>query len=267
MVLSVKSGNILQVISHEGQGRNAMEKLCNCNYLIQDFLKLVRRLRSSNDFKWDKLRNYISIRCNLISTAYEIIDAIDTQDDDAIKEKLGYILLQILYYCENEGDTYLNEIIDNISKRIISKYPYLADIEECSNNKCKIYNLRERDKRMYFKRDRTLIRDDIRRSSSTTLPALIKTSRFQEKAARLGYGLLSIEDALNETFERLHYLETLIIDGRRDYYNREIGELLFSIAEISRLLGIDAESSLNESCERFKNEFLYKLSLENTDKV
>lgn len=267
MVLSVKTGNFLQVILHEGQGRNAMEKLCNCTYSIQDFLKLVRRLRSSNDFKWDKLRNYISIRYNLINTAYEIIDAIDTQDDDTIKEKLGYILLQILYYCDNEGDNYFGEVIDRVCKIILNKYPYLAsDTEEYSNNKCRIYNLRERDKRMYFKRERNHVREEIRKNSAI-LPALIKTSRFQEKAARLGYGLLSIEDALNEAFERLHYLETLIIDGRRDYYKREIGELLFSVAEISRLLGIDAESSLNESCERFKNEFLYKLSLENTDKV
>ena len=74
----------------------------------------------------------------------------------------------------------------------------------------------------------------------------------------MGYGLFSIEDALNETFERLHYLETLIINGRSDYFNKELGALLFSVTDIARLLGIDAETSLYETCEKFKNEFLYK---------
>ena len=87
----------------------------------------------------------------------------------------------------------------------------------------------------------------------------MRALKIQERAARLGYGLFSIEDALNETFERLHYLETLIIDGRQEYYEKEIGDLLFSITEISRLIDIDPESALYNSCERFKTGFLFKL--------
>ena len=76
-----------------------------------------------------------------------------------------------------------------------------------------------------------------------------------------------MEDAVNEAFERLHYLETLIIEGRQDIYAKELGDLLFSITEVARLIGVDAESALYDSCEKFKNEFLYKILLENRNKM
>ena len=95
----------------------------------------------------------------------------------------------------------------------------------------------------------------------------MRTEKVQGRAARAGYGLFSVEDALNETFERLHYLETLILNGRRDDYEKELGDLLFSVTEVARLINVDAERALYDSCERFKDEFLYKISLENKNKV
>ena len=229
-----------------------MEKSSNCKYSIQDFLKLVNRLKASNSFRGDKPLKRMPLRSNLINKVTETSSAIKLENSDTLKEELGEMLLQIAYHCEiDEYENFsFNDIVDKICKKIISKYPQVLSSRDESYNKCRIYNLRDRNPRENY--------DQETKTSSKNLSALTKTLKIQEKASCLGYGLFSIEDALNETFERLHYLETLIINGRSDYFNKELGALLFSVTDIARLLGIDAETSLYETCEKFKNEFLYK---------
>lgn len=253
-----------------------MELVQKCNYSLHDFLKLVKKLRASNSFGWDKLNKHTSIRVSLIEEAYDVLEAIDIDDDEMLKEKLGDLLLQIAFHCDIEEENKnfsFEDVVDKICKKIISKYPHVFREESSRNessSRCRVYNLREREpKGLELRRNRMnnhSAEEEVKRVSRI-LPALMRSAKVQERAAKAGYGLFSMEDALNETFERLHYLENLILDGRQDHYYKEIGDLLFSMTEISRLVGIDAESALYDSCERFKNEFLYKLSLEKGEKL
>lgn len=255
-----------------------MESVRKKKYSIVDFLKLVKLLRASNSFRWDKSPKHANIRSNLIEEAYEVLEAIDLEDREMLEEELGDILFQIALHCDIEEEDHnfsFDDVVDKICKKIISKNPHLFSEEfnklRNKDSKCQIYNMHERDKRYRptIKKNRNIPENSAQEieNVSRVLPALMRTSKVQQRAARSGYGLFSVEDAINETFERLHYLETLILDGRQDYYEKEIGELLFSVTQISRLVGIDAEGSLYDACERFKNEFLYKISLENRGKV
>ena len=246
-------------------------------YSIFDFLKLVKLLRSSNSGRWDKTQGHSTVRSNLIEKAYEVLEAIDLEDSDMLKEELGDILFQIAFHCdvEEEGKNFsFDDVVDKACKKIISKYPHIFPENFCyEDRKCRVYNLKDKDKneekiqnfRKISKRMDTPAEEV--KNVSRVLPSLIRAVKVQERAARSGYGLFSVEDAINETFERLHYLETLILDGRHECYEKEIGDLLFSMTEIARLINVDAESSLYDACERFKNEFLYKISLENRNKL
>lgn len=245
-------------------------------YSIFDFLKLVKLLRSSNISRWDKTQGHSTVRSNLIEKAYEVLEAIDLEDSDMLKEELGDILFQIAFHCdvEEEGKNFsFDDVVDKACKKIISKYPHIFPENFYSEDKkCRVYNLKEKDKKeesQSFKKVNRRINtpEEEVKNVSRMLPALIRASKVQERAARSGYGLFSVEDAINETFERLHYLENLILNGRHESYEKEIGDLLFSMTEIARLINIDAESSLYDACERFKNEFLYKISLENRNKL
>lgn len=258
-----------------------MDSLRKRKYSIVDFLRLVKLLRASNSFRWSKSPKHANIRSNLIEEAYEVLEAIDLEDREMLEEELGDILFQIALHCDIEEEEHnfsFDDVVDKICKKIISKNPHLfpEDFNNFRNNKdnkCQIYNMHERDKRysgtIASKKTRSVPDSPAQEveNVSRVLPALMRTSKVQQRAARSGYGLFSVEDAINETFERLHYLETLILDGRQDYYEKEIGELLFSVTQISRLVGVDAEGSLYDACEKFKNEFLYKISLENRGKV
>ena len=76
-----------------------------------------------------------------------------------------------------------------------------------------------------------------------------------------------VENALNETFERLHYLEILMLNSHRNDYEKELRDLLFSLTEVLRLINVDEENALYDLYKTFNDEFLYKISLENKDKV
>lgn len=250
-----------------------MELVHKYKYSIADLLKLVGMLRFSNGFR---ARCHESIRSNLIQESYDVLEAIDSENSAMLKEELGDILLQIMYHCDIEDENKrfcFDDVVDEACKKLVSKYPHVfrrRNLKNKQEEKCKVYNITEHGMHKNY-REKLNIDCESEANNvgniSKALPALVRTSKTQERAAKLGYGLFSVEDALNETFERLHYLETLILDGRQDYYEKEIGNLIFSVVEIARLVGIDAENALYNSCEKFKNEFLFKISLENTDKV
>ena len=268
-----------------------MELVRKRKYTTDDFLRLVDMLRSPKGCPWDKIQTHSNIRPNLIEEAYEIIEAIDLNDSDMLKEELGDMLLQIAFHCsiEEESESFsFEDVVDSICRKIIERHPHIF-----SSTDVYPYELSKRagyERSPYEARDRDRIRDrgrDTRRETrenmrlrqkkespaesvknvSKILPALMRTTKVQGRAAKAGFGLFSVEDSLNETFERLHHLENLILDGRQEDYTKELGDLLFAVTEVSRLVNVDAESALYDSCERFKDEFLYKISLENKNKV
>lgn len=248
-------------------------------YSLSDFLYIVRLLRSPRGCQWDRAKTHSSIRANLIEEAYEAVEAIDLGDSDMLKEELGDILLQIAFHCsieESEDNFSFDDVVDEICKKIITRHPHvfagMSDLEE--NHRIGSSICREArttsssGRRNIFKvNSRPENPADRVKNVSKILPALMRTVKVQERAAKEGYGLFAVEDAISESFEKLHYLETLILEDRKGNYDKELGDLLFAVTEVSRLMDVDPESSLYDSCERFKNEFLYKISLENRNKV
>ncbi len=241
-------------------------------------------IRSPKSCPWEKVQTHSNLRPNLIEEAYEIIEAIDLNDSDMLKEELGDMLLQVAFHCSIEEDSEnfsFEDVVDDICKKIIERHPHIFSSDEFSKRltyKMSPYETRDRirERSRDAKRE---VRDSIRlrqkkespaesvKNVSKILPALMRTAKIQGRAARAGFGLFSVEDSLNEIFERLHHLENLILDGRQEDYTKEVGDLLFAVTEVSRLVSVDAESALYDSCERFKDEFLYKISLENKNKM
>lgn len=252
-----------------------MELVCNPKYTISDLVEIVRILRSPDGCPWDRMQTHSSIRSNLIEEAYEAIESIDLSDDEMLKEKLGDLLLQVVFHCsieDEESKFGLDDVVDGVCQRMILRHPHVFSNSNYSKDKKgHIYNMYEfKNKNIEKFKFNGLVVDspeDSLKDISKVLPSLMRTEKVQGRIARSGYGLFSVEDALNECFEKLHCLETLIMEGSRDDYESQLGDLLFSVTEVARLIGIDAESALYDSCERFKDQFLYKISLENRNKV
>ena len=249
-----------------------MELVKKNKYSLKDFLNLVELLRSPKGCPWERVQTHSSIRSSLIEEAYDAVEAIDLSDSDMLKEELGDLLLQIALHASIEENYYyfnFDDVVDGICRKIILKHPHLfSDLKRKNEDNNDGYPPRIKNNSRNFKvhsmSDSPI---DSMRSVSKILPSLMRTTKIQRRAARSGYGVFSVEDALEETFERLEYLETLISQGKQEEYFRELGGLLFSITEVARLIGVDPESALYDSCERFKDEFLYKISLENHNKM
>lgn len=240
-----------------------MEPVHRRRYSAEDLSKLIRTLKFSEGFKLDKTQKHASIRSNLIKEAYEVLEAIDMQDSELLKEELGDILLQIMQHSsieEEEGNFSFDDVVNSACEKILAKYPHLAIEKSAESN---VYSMPQRG--FNLPRMRSFGQND--QTEKTVMPALIEARKIQERAARLNFGVFSVGEAFNEAFERLHYLETLILGRRKEFYEKEFGDLIFSVSEIARLLGIDAETALHNSSEIFKNEFLCKLSLANRNNL
>ena len=245
-------------------------------YSLGDFLEIVNTLRESTGGAWDRAQSHSSIRSDLIEESYEVIEAIDLNDTQMLKESLGNVLFQIVLHCnieEKRENFSFEDIIDEICKKIILRYPHIFPEKVFGNRLRYIRNDKTEDycgeytgRYSNFRNHNENIVESVK-NISKILPSLMRAEKVQMRAARAGYGIYSVEDALNQTFEKLNYLEHLILNGHQENYGKELGDLLFSITEVSRLVNVDAESALYDSCERYKNEFLYKFSLANKNKV
>ena len=233
------------------------------NYGITDLLNIVRVLRSADGCLWDRIQTHSSLRSNFIESVHDASECIDCSDMIAFKEKLAEVLKYIIFHCqiEQESNNFsFNDVVDNVCKKLILKHPHIF-----SKNVQKI-NLKENNRSSVNNKVRFL---NVKRSVELpeempkTLPALARAKKIQSKAAKEGYGVFSIDEAFSEAKDRLKYLETVIKNGEINEYSKEIGDFLFSISEISRLIDVDAESALYDSCQRFMNNFIHILEIQN----
>ncbi len=234
------------------------------NYGITDLLNIVRVLRSYDGCLWDSIQTHPSLRSNFIESVHDASECIDCNDMVTFKEKLAEVIKFIIFHCqiEQESNNFsFNDVVDNICKKLILKHTHIF------SKNVKKSDLKENCKSSMNNKVRFL---NVKRSVESpeevpkTLPALARAKKIQSKAAKEGiWGAFSIDEAFSETKDRLKYLETVIKNGEISEHSKEIGDFLFSISEISRLIDVDAESFLYDFCKRFMNNFLHILEIQN----
>ncbi len=241
-------------------------------YSLNDFLDIISTLRRSKRRMWNDMQTHVSMRTDLIEGVYDVVEAIDVHNIDMLKDKLGDMLFQLAVHCnieEEKSNFSFEDVVDEVSRKIVMRYPHIFSQYYDRETNYRTHNIRSFS-RNNIKHSNNIMRETSAsglESISKVLPSLMRAAKIQEKAAREGYGMFSVEDAINESFEKLHHIEILVSKSNQEDYSKEIGDLLFCIAEIARLVNVDAESALYDSSERFKEEFLYKISLANRNEV
>lgn len=233
------------------------------NYGIVDLLNIVRVLRSSDGCLWDRIQTHSSLRSNFIESVHDASECIDCKDMSVFKEKLAEVLKCIIFHCqiEQESNNFsFNDVVDDVCKKLILKHPhiFLKNVQKSTSKENNNSNTNNKVRFLNVKRS-----IDTPEEIPKTLPALARAKKIQSKAAKEGYGVFSIDEAFSEAKDRLKYLETVIKNGEINEYSKEIGDFLFSVSEISRLIDVDAESALYDSCQRFMNNFLHILEIQN----
>lgn len=225
---------------------------------IFDFLDLVgimEILRGEDGCPWDMEQDHRSIRQNLVEEAYEVVDAIDMGDIDAIVEELGDLLLQVIFHCQiayDEGNFNLTEVTSALGNKLIYRHPHIFLEKRLENSKEVVYNW---NKLKDLQRDFASFTEKLK--VLPKFPSLMKSTKLQKKAAEIGFDWKDIQGPMDKvTEEYKEVIEAMKIFGKgHERVEEEIGDLFFAVVNLSRFLEVDPEIALNRTNNKFVERF------------
>jgi len=219
-------------------------------YSIDDLLNIMRILRSPNGCPWDKEQTHHSIRNCFIEETYEAVEAIDIDDPVLLKEELGDVLLQVLFHSqlESEKNSFdFSDVVDGIAKKMIVRHPHVFGSTVVSSSDEVLVNWDAIKKETKSQTTQT----EVLQSVSNALPALMRGAKVQQKAARVGLDRPNVSVALDQVRDKTQELKKAIASGSQEDRMEEVGDLLFSVVNVSRFLNVEPEQALSRSCDKF----------------
>lgn len=222
---------------------------------LESFLEIIAHLRAPDGCPWDREQDHQSLRPNLLEEAFEALEAIDADDPAAMQEEFGDLLLQIVLHAQiasEYGEFTMSDIILGIYTKLIHRHPHVFGDLDLGEAGAVIKNweaIKARERQENGDAEKGML-DGIPGS----LPALTQAETIQKRAARVGFDWEDLEGVLAKIPEEIDELQESENDFRQ---SQEIGDLLFSVVNVARWLGVDAESALREANQRFKGRFAY----------
>lgn len=218
---------------------------------IEKLRQLVRRLRAPDGCPWDRKQTLRDVRAYLLEEAHEAAAAIDGGRAVEIEEEMGDLLFQVVFVAqlaEEEGSFDLATVIDGIHHKMVERHPHVFGGEALADAAAVVQSW-ERRKAAKKSAERSLLA-----GVAPTLPALTAAYRLTQKAAGVGFDWASARDVLAKVEEELAEVEECLDTGGEEL-REEIGDLLFSVANLARHLGIDPEAALAGGNRKFVRRF------------
>ena len=215
---------------------------------IRQLVDVVRRLRSPRGCPWDREQTHASLRATMLEEAYEVLEAIDEQSMPKLREELGDVLLQVLMQSDiaaEAGDFTLGDVADAIREKLVRRHPHVFGTTVVSGSDEVVRNW-EALKAAEYGRESAL--DGVQRS----LPALQWAWSLQRRAANVGFDWPDVDGALEKVREELEEVrEAPTVEARE----AEFGDVLFSLVNVARKLGMNPEDALRGATGRFEARF------------
>lgn len=246
-------------------------------YGLNDLKNIVSILRAPGGCPWDAEQTHESLCRGTLEECYEVIEAIHEQDPGHLKEELGDLLLQVVFHADIErqaGRFDLEAVADGVSKKLIFRHPHVfGDVQVADSAEVLVnwdaLKRQEKDQETYT---------DTLTSVAKSLPALWRAEKVQKKAKKAGFDWPDASGAVDKLSEELEELRQAIAQDTN--VAEELGDLLFSVVNVSRFLKTDPEEALNAATEKFISRFakveqlvlsqgkeMTDLSLEELDKL
>lgn len=216
---------------------------------LVEIVKILRR-----ECPWDSVQTHESLRRCMIEEAYEAVDAITERDTANLREELGDVLLQVVFHgnlAEEAGNFDLTAVINEECEKMIRRHPHIFSEEKAKT----IDKALEKWENMKSEEHGEISYGDRLKKVPRSLPALIRSEKVQEKAARVGFDWPDAEGAFDKIAEELEELRCAYREADTAGMFEEFGDLLFSMVNVSRFLSIDSEESLHESTAKFIRRF------------
>ena len=223
-------------------------------YGVYDLQKLIAILRAPGGCPWDAEQTHESIRRNFLEEAYEAVEAIDERSPAHLCEELGDVLTQVVFHSgieEDAGHFDLDDVADAECRKLILRHPHVfGDVHVTGTDDV----LKNWDDIKRVEKSQKTVSDSID-AVAKSLPALWRAEKIQKKAAKVGFDFPEVWQAVDKLAEELTELSDAI--SSETGIEEEIGDVLFSIVNVARLLKIDPEEALTKSSDKFSARFAY----------
>ncbi len=224
---------------------------------IQDFVRLIAKLRDPNGgCPWDLKQNYRSMIPCLLEESYEVIEAIEQNNPQDLKEELGDLLLQVVFFSQlaaEEQKFTFDDVVNNVAEKIIRRHPHVFGEKSAGNEQEALQNWNAMKAEENKDKGHTSILDNIPHA----FPALMRAEKLQKRCAKVGFDWQNIEPVIAKIEEELSELKQEINRPHlvQAQVEEELGDLLFAVVNLSRHLKCQPEDSLRKANHKFERRF------------
>jgi MazG family protein len=235
--------------------------LARIGNLFTDLVAVQARLRAPGGCPWDREQTHSTLRTYLIEESYEVLDAIESGSPQELSEELGDLLLQVLFHADmaREANTFtLDDVITGIRDKMIRRHPHVFGNVKAETSSDVLRNwarIKAKEKQELQKEPPTenpSVLDGVPRS----LPALLEAFQISRRAARVGFDWDEVGGVFEKLKEEIAELQKALTPLNRESVEEELGDLLFTVVNLSRFLGLDPEVTLKKSNRKFKQRFM-----------
>ncbi|MBM7663429.1 tetrapyrrole methylase family protein/MazG family protein [Bacillus mesophilus] len=228
--------------------------------LYQEFQSLkdvIAALRGPGGCPWDQEQTHQSLKPFIIEEAYEVLEAIDEEDDDHLIEELGDVLLQVMLHAqigEDEGWFTIQDVIRSVTEKMIRRHPHVFG-EQKAEHSSEVVKLWDEIKK---KETKNTNQESILSGIPQSLPGLLLANAIQKKAAKVGFDWKEASPIWEKLYEEIEEFKAeLDLNSSKEKASKELGDILFAIVNVARFYQIDPEIAIMQTNNKFKNRFQY----------
>jgi tetrapyrrole methylase family protein/MazG family protein len=219
-----------------------------------ELLHVMAQLRGRQGCPWDKEQTHVSLKSFLVEESYELLDAIDGGKDEKLREELGDLLHQIIFHCQiasERGAFTANDVIDELKDKMMRRHPHVFSSSSLPDSDAVL----KQWARLKAEENAGDTTKSALGNLPKAMPALARAQTLTERAARVGFDWPDAAPVWQKVEEELAELKHACASGDKERMGEEMGDLFFSLVNITRFLGLQAEEVLSQTIERFIQRF------------
>jgi len=227
---------------------------------FQQLVGIMRTLRSEHGCAWDRQQTLKTLRPFVLLETYELLDALDRGDHDALKHELGDFLFEAVFLaqiCEEEGRFSIADSISSIAEKLIRRHPHVFDERGLASLTPKQVKQQWEEIKAKERQDAGEVEKTLLSGVPRSMPSLLRAYELSTRAVQVGFDWVKTDDVIDKAEEEIRELREAVTNGggKSPEAEEEFGDLLFSLVNVARKLGIEPEAALRVANDKFQRRF------------
>ena len=227
---------------------------------FEQLVEIMRTLRSEHGCAWDKQQTLKTLRPFVLEETYELLDALDRDDYGALEHELGDFLFEAVFLaqiCDEEGRFSIADSIQSIAEKLIRRHPHIFDPDGKASLTPKQVKQQWEEIKAKERKDAGEAEKTVLSGVPRAMPSLLRAYELSTRAAQVGFDWVKTDDVIDKAEEEIGELRQAVAEsgGKSREAEEEFGDLLFSLVNVARKLGIEPEAALRVANDKFQRRF------------